>query len=167
MRSQNGSDVPGAAPRPSRQQREDETLRVQLEAHAEAAAVEPPRISRVIGEEVSVGKYGVGRVTEIGPPDRTGLTTEPEWIGVTPHAAGYQMEFAPGNVSDAPPSRNAKLIAAADAIDADAQAKRLCERIAFDGLSPEGKLSKIRQHLNSPLGYPVPSKWVRWLVEQL
>ena len=58
--------------------------------------------ARVLGEEVQVSKYGVGRVSEIGPPDRTGLTSDPEWIGVTPYIAAYQMNFAPHNVKDPP-----------------------------------------------------------------
>jgi hypothetical protein len=57
---------------------------------------------RQLGEEVSTARYGIGRVTEIGPPDRTGLTDLPEWIGVTPYVAGYQMNFAPHNVYNAP-----------------------------------------------------------------
>lgn len=54
----------------------------------------------ILGQEVVTGRYGIGHVTEIGPPDRTGLTPDPEWIGVTPYVAGYQMKFAPHNVKD-------------------------------------------------------------------
>ena len=58
-------------------------------------------IERVLGEEVYVGRrYGVGRVTEIGPPDHA--TNLPKWIGVTPRVAGYQMKFAPHNVQGWP-----------------------------------------------------------------
>lgn len=52
----------------------------------------------VLGQEAIVGKYGLGRVTEIGPTDRTRITNNPEWIGVTPYVAGYQMNFNSSNV---------------------------------------------------------------------
>lgn len=51
-------------------------------------------MTRVLGEEVLVGKHGVGRVTELDPQGR--------WIGVTPYVAGYQMNFEPRNVKDPP-----------------------------------------------------------------
>lgn len=76
-------------------------------------------MTRTLGEEVIVGKYGIGNVTEIGPADRTGITSEPEWYGVTPRVAGYQMQFDPKNVHD----KNSKLIAAADAVERDTKAK--------------------------------------------
>lgn len=58
---------------------------------------------RVLGEEVYAGRrYGVGHVTEIGPPDRTRTTDLPEWIGVTPRVAGYQMKFSAANIQDWP-----------------------------------------------------------------
>lgn len=69
--------------------------------------------TRYIGEGVLTAKYGLGRVTEIGPPDRTGITSEPEWIGVTPLVAGYQMKFAPGNVQDAPPTADDNVLSKA------------------------------------------------------
>lgn len=34
---------------------------------------------------------------------------------------------------------------------------------AFENLSPEGKLQKIRQHLDGS-GHPVPAPWVEWLL---
>lgn len=52
----------------------------------------------ILGQMVIVGKYGYGRVTEIGPPDRCGRD-EPEWVGVTPLVGStWQMNFAPHNV---------------------------------------------------------------------
>jgi len=38
---------------------------------------------------------------------------------------------------------------------------------AFEHLSREGKFNKIREHLESPLGYPVPAPWVEWLLGEL
>lgn len=37
---------------------------------------------------------------------------------------------------------------------------------AFDELSDEGKRQKIAAHLSSPLGYPVPASWVRWMMPE-
>lgn len=34
---------------------------------------------------------------------------------------------------------------------------------AFEKLSPEGKMQKIRQHLDGS-GHPVPAPWVEWLL---
>lgn len=38
---------------------------------------------------------------------------------------------------------------------------------AFNLLSNEGKLNKIREHLQLQSGVPVPAPWVEWLIRQL
>ena len=53
----------------------------------------------ILGEEVVVGRHGLGRITEIGPRYRCGKDA-PEWVGVTPYVAGHQMNFAPHNVKE-------------------------------------------------------------------
>lgn len=35
---------------------------------------------------------------------------------------------------------------------------------AFEYLGREGKLNKIREHLQEPGGFPVPAAWVTWLL---
>jgi hypothetical protein len=37
---------------------------------------------------------------------------------------------------------------------------------AFENLSREGKINKIREHLQQPGGYPVPAPWVKWLLSE-
>lgn len=66
----------------------------------------------------------------------------------------------------APPTRG-RLLAAADAIEKDDEARHHVECLPFHALSPEGKLTKIRHHLSKSSGVPVPAPWVQWLVEQL
>lgn len=56
----------------------------------------------ILGQEAIHSKYGVGRITEIGPVNRTRITNDPEWIGFTPYVAKYQMNFAPHNLSVIP-----------------------------------------------------------------
>jgi len=52
---------------------------------------------RILGEEVLVTGYGLGRVTELPRSDEAG-----RWIAVTPYVAGYKMKFAPENVHNSP-----------------------------------------------------------------
>lgn len=51
-----------------------------------------------IGREVLTHRYGLGRITEIGPCTGYGGSKFPDWIGVTPYVANYQMNFASHNV---------------------------------------------------------------------
>jgi hypothetical protein len=53
----------------------------------------------ILGEQVRVPGYGVGRITAVGPVSGCGGSVYPDWIGVTPYVAGYQMNFDPSNVS--------------------------------------------------------------------
>lgn len=50
----------------------------------------------ILGQEAIVGRYGLGRVTNLD---------DPQYIGVTPYVAGYQMKFAMGNVELIPIKR--------------------------------------------------------------
>lgn len=54
----------------------------------------------VLGREVVTSKYGLGRITAIGPFSGCGGSEYPDWIGVTPYVAKYQMNFAPHNVQE-------------------------------------------------------------------
>jgi hypothetical protein len=56
----------------------------------------------VLGREVLVHKHGLGRITEVGPYSGCGGSEFPDWIGVTPYVANYQMNFAPHNVFEEP-----------------------------------------------------------------
>jgi hypothetical protein len=55
-----------------------------------------------LGEEVMVPHYNIGRVTEIGHDRDCGGVCGPAFIGVTPDAVGYQMNFDPKNVNRHP-----------------------------------------------------------------
>lgn len=50
----------------------------------------------ILGQEVIVPEYGLGRVTAIC--SENDLDGNPKWIQVKPYVAGYDMQFDPHNV---------------------------------------------------------------------